>query len=130
MQGPSRRGMLITGLLALATLGVFASAGAGATAMTSDEVVPCPDGGFLAEGSQCTFMENGIDDYWLVVSQPTPPPPCDRVVTPPPSAIVSTCRVEPLDHEVGDSALISYETVDGGRVKAWVFPSGDLTVFG
>jgi hypothetical protein len=121
--------MLIAGLLAVATLGALASTGLGATPTTSDTVVDCPPGGFLPEGSQCRWISDG-DGFWLVVSRPTPPPPCERVVSPPPDALVSTCRVEPLDHEVGDSALISYETADGGRVRVWVLPSGDIIVLG
>ena len=95
-----------------------------AMSVDSSTVVDCPsENRFVPAGSTCRWEPEG--GYWVLVSPGPIPAPCERA-EPPAEAIAVTCEV--IDHidpgSSADSALLSYQTTDGGPIRVFVFPSG------
>jgi invasion protein IalB len=77
---------------------------------------------FVIEGSTCKYDADS-DSYTLVSPGPELPP-CERSA-PPEGAIASSCRVVETIHEAsGISALVTYDTQVGTRIRVWMLPSG------
>jgi hypothetical protein len=87
------------------------------------DIVPCNTGhGIIPEGSMCQVESNNT---WRLVLLGPELPLCERA-HPPPEALPETCKI--LDTEegggFGTSALLSFETREGGELKIWILPGG------
>jgi hypothetical protein len=114
-------------MVAAGALSVLSLAGIlihSAASADSSAIVDCPsENRLVLAGSTCKWVPDG--EYWVLVSPGPIIPPCERA-EPPAEAIASTCEI--VDHLAkgtnGDSALLRYQSKDGGYLRVFVFPSG------
>jgi len=117
--------MAVSAILVLGTFGIAMRAGA---QNTDGQVVPCPTGdGSIPDGSMCKVVS---DSRLTLVSLGPELSPCERA-EPPADALPDTCTVISTDESgFGTSAVLSYETQQGGEVRIGILPGGKQYIFG